>query len=290
MSFDFKNMDNYSDEELLNSLPEIELPYSKSKDEVWAEMISEIEKTQTSVKKTRSLWVMYSIAASLVLVIASAAFMRFYTETQYCPKGEHLSVLLPDESRVELNANSSLSYHPYWWQFSREVKFEGEAFFNISKGNRFDIISRYGSTQILGTSFNIYTRKNTYKVTCFTGKVKVLSNFTQDEVVLYPKDYASINRNGQIELEKGINIKEKTMWRDHIFFFTGTPIQQVFEEIELQYDIRIIRKDLSKISYTGNFKKGDSVDEILNWVCLPLGLEYSKVSSKKFIVRPKQTQ
>lgn len=288
MSFDFKNMDNYSDEELLNSLPGIELPYAKSKDEVWAEMISEIEKTQTSVKKTRSLWLMYSLAASMVLLLVSAAFMRFYTETQYCPKGEHLSVLLPDKSRVELNANSSLTYHPYWWQFSREVKFEGEAFFNISKGKQFDIISRYGSTRILGTSFNIYTRKNNYKVTCFTGKVKVFSNLTQDEVVLYPKDYASINRNGQIELERGINIKEKTMWRDHIFFFTGTPIQNVFEEIELQYNIRIVKQNLSKISYTGNFKKGNSVDEVLNWVCLPLGLEYSKVSSNKFIVRPKQ--
>jgi len=80
------------------------------------------------------------------------------------------------------------------------------------------------------------------------------------------------------------------MWRDHIFFFTGTPIQHVFEEIELQYDIRIIKNDLSDISYTGNFKKSNSVDEILNWVCLPLGLEYSKLSSKKFIVRPKQTK
>jgi len=118
----------------------------------------------------------------------------------------------------------------------------------------------------------------------------VLSTLTQDEVVLYPKDFASINRNGQIELEAGINVQEKTMWRDHIFFFTATPIQHVIEEIELQYDIRIEKKNLSKIPYTGNFKKSDSVDEVLNWVCLPLGLEYSKVSSKKYIVVSKQTK
>jgi len=143
-------------------------------------------------------------------------------------------------------------------------------------------------TSILGTSFNINTRKNNYKVTCFTGKVKVQSNLTKDEVVLFPKDFASINRNGQIELESGINANEKIMWRDHIFFFTATPIQQVFEEIELQYDIRIVKKGLGKIPYTGNFKKSNSVDGILNWVCLPLGLEYSKVSSKKYIVGSKQ--
>ncbi|WP_372639580.1 FecR family protein [Ancylomarina sp.] len=290
MSFDLKNMDQYSDEEFLNALPEIELPYSKSKDEIWTEMFTDIEDIQKSVRKIKSHWLMYSLAASLLLVVACAAFMRFYTESIYCPKGEHLAVLLPDNSRVELNANSSLTYHPYWWRFSREVKFEGEAFFNISKGNRFDIVSRSGSTSILGTSFNIYTRKNNYKVTCFTGKVRVLSNMTKEEVVLYSKDFASINRNGQIELETGINVKEKTMWRDHIFFFTATPIQQVFEEIELQYDIRIVKKDLAKIPYTGNFKKSNSVDEVLNWVCLPLGLEYSKVSSKKYIVGSKQTK
>ncbi|MCZ4693806.1 FecR family protein [Ancylomarina euxinus] len=283
-------MDRYSDEEFLNALPEIELPYSKSKDEIWNKMFTDIEDIQKPVRKIRSHWLIYSLAASLLLVVACVAFMRFYTESIYCPKGQHLAVLLPDNSRVELNANSNLTYHPYWWRVSREVKFEGEAFFNISKGSRFEIVSRSGSTSILGTSFNIYTRKNTYKVSCFTGKVRVLSTLTQDEVILYPKDFASINRNGQIELETGINIKEKTMWRDHIFFFTATPIHQVFEEIELQYDIRIVKKDLAKILYTGNFKKSNSVDEILNWVCLPLGLEYSKVSSKKYIVGSKQTK
>lgn len=288
MNFDFKNMDQYSDEELLNSLPDVDLPYSKSKDEVWGEMFSEIENDQKQVKKTRRLWIPYSAAAIMLLFISTATFMRLYTESITCPRGEHLSFLLPDKSRVELNAKSSLTYHPYWWQFSRKVEFEGEAFFNISKGNRFDIVSRHGVTSILGTSFNINTRKNNYKVTCFTGKVKVQSNLTREEVVLYPKDFASINRNGQIKLESGIKVNEKTMWRDHIFFFTATPIQQVFEEIELQYDIRIVKKGLGKIPYTGNFKKSNSVDGILNWVCLPLGLEYSKISSKKYIVGSKQ--
>ena len=287
MSLDFNHIDRYSDEEFMNALPEVELSYSKSKEEVWAEMIPEIEKTQKPIRKTRRLWLTYSAVASLVILLGLTAFLRFYSISTFCPKGEHLTVFLPDKSRVELNANSSLTYHPYWWQFAREVKFEGEAFFNISKGNRFDIVSKNGLTSILGTSFNIYARKNNYKVTCFTGKVKVVSKMTQDEVVLYPKDFASINRNGLIELETGVNIKEKTMWRDHIFFFTATPIQQVFEEIELQYNIRIIKKDLSNIPYTGNFKKSNSVEDILNLVCLPLGLDYSKVASRKYIIGSK---
>lgn len=290
MNFDFKNMDQYSDEEFLNSLPGVDMPYSKSKDEVWTEMFSEIKDEQKPKKKTRRLWLAYSAAAIMLLFISMAAFMRFYTESVICPRGEHLSFLLPDNSRVELNANSSLIYRPYWWQFSRQIEFEGEAFFNISKGNRFDIISRHGVTSILGTSFNINTRKNNYKVTCFTGKVKVLSNLTNEEVVLFPKDFASINRNGQIELKSGINANEKIMWRDHIFFFTATPIKHVFDEIELQYDIRIVKNNLEKIPYTGNFKKSTSVDEVLNLVCLPLGLEFSKVSSKKYIVGSKQVK
>lgn len=284
MSLDLKNMDQYSDEEFLNSLPEIELPYSKSKDEIWDEMFSEVREPLKPVRKLKSNWLMYSIAASVSLLIACAAFMRFYTENVYCPKGEHLVVFLPDQSRVELNANSSLTYNPYWWQFSRKVEFEGEAFFNISKGKRFNIVSRSGSTSILGTSFNINARKNTYKVTCFTGKVKVVSKVTQEEVLLYPKDFASIDRNGRIQLKLGVNVEDETMWRNYIFFFTATPIRLVFEEIELQYDIRIEKKDLHKILYTGNFKKGNSVDEVLNLVCLPLGLKYSKISSNKYSV------
>lgn len=134
MNFDFKNMDQYSDEEFLNSLPGVDMPYSKSKDEVWTEMFSEIKDEQKPKKKTRRLWVIYSAAALVLLLISTTAFMRFYTESVICPRGEHLSFLLPDNSRVELNANSNLTYHPYWWQFSRQVEFEGKRFLISVRG------------------------------------------------------------------------------------------------------------------------------------------------------------
>ena len=67
-------------------------------------------------------------------------------------------------------------------------------------------------------------------------------------------------------------------------------VKHVFDEIELQYDIRIVKKNIAKIPYTGNFKKSTSVDEVLNLVCIPLGLEFSKVSSKKYIVVSKQAK
>ena len=272
------------DKELLNSFPEIELSYSKSKEDVWKELSMA---TSTSVRKPKTVrlqWVKYAVAASILLLLGYTGFINLYTKTIYCPKGQHLSFVLPDQSEVELNANSSLSYKPYWWKFSRKVKFEGEGFFEITKGSKFEIESNYGKTYILGTSFNIYARGNQYKVTCYTGKVKVVSTITSDNILLLPNDHAYVTQNGKIKLQKDDRAEEKILWRNNLFFFTDTPLKTVFEEIELQYDINIVEKGKFDLPYTGNFSKEKSVETVLHTVCMPLGLKYVKGPGKNYII------
>jgi len=73
--------------------------------------------------------------------------MRFYTQTITVPKGHHLVAQLPDGSTVDLNADTKLSYHPYWWRFARTVNFEGEGFFKVKKGKK--LIERQYNVRIL---------------------------------------------------------------------------------------------------------------------------------------------
>lgn len=281
MNEDKKNI-NLNEQDFIRSLPKIEITYSKSKDQVWEELMKATSKPHS--RKITMRWTRYVAAACFILLLSTGLFINLYTTSVYCPKGEHLSVVLPDQSVVELNANSSLSYKPYRWKFFRKVKFKGEGFFKISKGSKFEIESEYGKTYILGTSFNIYARGNEYKVTCYTGKVKVVSTMTSDKILLLPNDHAYVTENGKFKLIKPEDVNANISWRNNLFYFTNTPVKSVFDEIELQYDIKIVEKGKFDLFYTGNFSKGKSVEKVLHTVCKPMNLNYKKGPNNKFII------
>ena len=167
-----------NDDDFMKSLPKVELPYSRSKEAVWNEMEAMMDEAatieQTEEKATSKVIslrpLLLSVAAVLAILLGTTAFFSLYTKTVNAPSGQHLTALLPDGSSIELNAGSAIKYKPYWWRFNREVQFEGEGFFKVQKGKSFEVVSSMGRTIVLGTSFNIYARKNEYKVTCYTGK------------------------------------------------------------------------------------------------------------------------
>ncbi len=144
--------------EKLNSKLSVE--WGESKEDIWAKMEAQMQHSNPNgrvISLNRSI-LQWAVAAVILILVGTTAFMRFYTEWSLVPDGEHRIVELPDHSKVHLNAGSEVGYHPYWWAFSREVQFEGEAYFEVEKGNRFQVESGNGTTTVLGTSFNIYAR------------------------------------------------------------------------------------------------------------------------------------
>ena len=187
--------------------PEIDLQYPISKDQVWKNLLHQIEETppfNKSVVLQNPIY-RFALAASLLLCLSVTGLMRYYTKTVYNPAGQHLTIFLPDSSFIELNAQSQVSYHPYWFMFSRTISLDGEAFFNVVSGNRFKVISKLGETIVLGTSFNIYSRSNNYRVTCFTGKVRVVSSEKQERLLLNADEQAFINKDGFLRFTQVVN-------------------------------------------------------------------------------------
>lgn len=259
--------------------------WKKSSAEIWSELSSKIDAKPAG----RSIKINYkattwAVAASFLVLLGFASFMKFYTVTIQTPNAKHQLATLPDGSTINLNADSKLSYHPYWWRFSREINFEGEGFFEVEKGKKFSVTSANGQTQVLGTSFNIFSRNEVYKVTCITGSVKVTSK-TKDSVVLKPNSKAEIQRNGSILVHQNIETYPEISWKNNIFLFTAVPIREVFYEIERQFGIRIKTDRLDKHAlYTGNFSRELDVEEVLNYVCIAVDLNFSKSSAKEYVI------
>jgi ferric-dicitrate binding protein FerR (iron transport regulator) len=113
------------------------------------------------------------VAAAVIVLLGVSQWLWWSVESFVAPVGSHLAVVLPDGSKVELNSESDLSFHRYRWLLQRRVNLRGEAFFEVAKGKRFDVVSDVATTSVVGTSFNVLARAENYTVTCLTGKVAV---------------------------------------------------------------------------------------------------------------------
>ncbi len=261
------------------------ISWSRSKEEVWMEM----EKKMDTIPAARTIsiirpWLRVAAAAVITLLIGTSVFIGFYSKTIYVPAGKHSEVYLPDKSLVSLNAQSKISYKPFLWRFSRAVKFEGEAYFEVTKGKQFEVISGKGKTIVIGTSFNIYSRENEYKVTCITGKVKVIELIDNHEVILIHDQQATLDAQGALAIQSDIDTGQTLSWLNNKLSFTSEPLEKVFEEIGRQYGIMIeIPKNLDK-TYTGTFMKDSTIENVLNLVCRPFDLNFSRKSDNEYII------
>jgi ferric-dicitrate binding protein FerR (iron transport regulator) len=248
-------------------------------------MMSQIDEQPQEPKVIQMNWFRYAAAAVLVLALASVSFMRFSTQTITAPAGQHASALLPDGSQVELNAASEISYHPYWWRFSRDVNFEGEAFFDVKKGSAFRVVSKTGTTEVLGTSFNINSRYGDYEVFCKTGKVNVSK--AQSAVILKPNQIAISTGDGDLQKTTAANVDEHLGWIDNRFVFNASSFEKVVREIELQYDISISlsQADFSTLSFTGTFAKTEDEKQTLEIVGNSLGVEFEQTAIGAYSVK-----
>ena len=263
--------------------------YSKSKKEVWNKINILIDQDNDRGSQTiipiKNLWYKYSIAASLLIIFSLGLFMRFYTTEINTPNGRIAEHILPDGSLVELNAATTINYHPYWWKFKRLVNLEGEAFFKVKKGEKFNIVSKNGTTQVLGTSFNVYSRDNNYNVFCKSGKVRIRDN-QSNEVILQPGQFAALESN-KIELKNNSNSKQILSWKSDMFIYKNTPLHKVFKDFEIYYDIKIKTdlKPISKLNYTGIFKRKINIDQALEIVCYSFDLKLDKLNNHHYLIK-----
>jgi len=255
--------------------------WKKSDEAVREELLRKI--ADRPIVRTLTIRKVWAVAAGFALILGLASFLRFYSNTITIPAGIHQTAMLPDGSTVEMNAESSLTYYPLWWPFERKLKFEGEGFFEVEKGKNFSVQSSKGTTQVLGTSFNIYSRDELYSVTCVTGKVRVGSS-PDNKVILLPNNQAKILANGEIRVNNQVDVTVEISWKNNLFLFTATPLRQVFKEIERQYAVTIEVDAPGHQLYTGNFSRTSKIEEILSLVCPAAGLKFEKKSANVYLV------
>jgi transmembrane sensor len=251
----------------------------KSKAQVWAELDELLEQPIQAPARVRSIIsFQLKIAASIILIasLGVIAGLRFYTTTIVCLSGQQKTAQLPDGSIVQLNAQSSIKFNPYWWKMNREVNLVGEGYFKVQKGKKFTVTSTNGSTSVLGTSFNIYARDNDYEVTCLTGKVNVIAKQSKDQIIITPNQMVKLNAQGNLDTNLNIDAKMATQWTKGKFIFTQVPLHKVLKEIGRQYNVSIKNIENLNDLYTGSFSKEPNVETVLDVISATFNISYTK--------------
>jgi ferric-dicitrate binding protein FerR (iron transport regulator) len=266
-----------------------EIPFARSKEEAWKDISSRIQSMDQAKESYRHVFIgkrSIALAATLALLLSVGTFFRLYRVKTHCPEGEIITVELPDGSLAELNESTTLYFHPLWWPVSREVYLEGEAFFTVTEGKEFAVVTPMATTEVLGTAFTVYARENRFSVTCHSGRVRVMQTSSEQFVSLSQNERADLKNTGEFGVRK-VRVDPFTpAWKETLLRFTSVPLRQVFDEIEDQFGIRIETPEDMDYVYTGNFAMDQSVEKILSLICRPFNLEYEKRSGSEYNIYP----
>lgn len=238
--------------------------------------------------------VLYKIAASIALLFVVTFFLytryakdesEAIAENQYIEVhskfGEHLSVLLPDESSVVLNGNTTLKYSKNWTSASvREVWINGEGFFAVQhtrNHQKFVVHTQEGlNVEVLGTKFNVKSRGHGSEVLLTEGRVKLnLSDESKDAFILQPGEMATMKEKKL--LKRTVEGKKYTSWVRGKLYFDKTPLLEIAQMLKDTYDMQVIfqNDDLKSRQLSGEISSA-SIDDILLAIAETFDVEVSR--------------
>lgn len=211
-----------------------------------------------------------SVAAALALVLGAAYATRTYWlyERLTAPYGQTRTLALADGSEVTLNAHSSVRV-PRWLAYAdrREVWLDGEAYFSVNRTpdrRSFIVHTANLDVQVLGTRFNVNTRRGQTQVVLNEGKVQLMARAATGAararpIVMQPGETAALAPGDTAFRKTVVPTAPATAWRDRRLVFDETPLSQVAQTIEDYYGIKVVigNRSLARRELTGTLPNND---------------------------------
>jgi hypothetical protein len=160
------------------------------------------------------------------------------------PSGGQYQLILPDGSKVFLNAASTLTFPSGFAANKREVTLTGEAYFEITKnpGQPFFVMTVGQQLKVIGTHFNISAYPSEpLRTTLAEGSVELSQlsqkNISPQKQLLKPDQQATLLSDGfQV---KHVDASDEVAWKDGLFVFKQTQLLNVLQQISRWYNIKV---------------------------------------------------
>ena len=271
-----------------------DLPTEASRQRVWQQILAanaglEEEDEEQADTEASGLSFRYwrGVAATLVGAIVAVGLLLYYLnrpQDQHHQTGfaEVKSLVLPDGSKVMLNANSSLRVSDRWRPGQpREVWLSGEAFFSVAHTpdhQKFVVhASEAVNVEVLGTEFNVYGRDKSTRVILTSGKVQlnIQEAGSVQQVLMQPGEVVELVKEAEsyTRTRKETNPEKFTAWTERKIMFDNTPVAEMIAVLKDTYGLEVTVEDpaLLEKRLWGSAPLGDvgevltALEKAFNW-------------------------
>lgn len=203
------------------------------------------------------------------------------------PKGGQYQVVLPDGSKVWLNAVSSVKFPTAFTRNVRHIEMTGEAYIEVARDSKqpFIVKANGAEIQVLGTSFNVnaYEDENNIKTTLIEGSVKVMvinsklndpspstASAGSPSVLLKPGQQAVMSSNqlkqkGQAITVGSADLEQALAWKNGVFRFNQANLADAMRQLARWYEIEVVyEKGVPDIKLEGGIKRDLTLSEMLD--------------------------
>jgi transmembrane sensor len=273
--------------------------------------------------KRRTAW----LAAASVVVLAVSAIIIYKSQNAIIDKpiaalpvknevstknGSKSSLVLPDGTKVWLNAGSQLTYDKTYGSEIREVQLSGEGFFDVVRNPEkpFIIHTSTIDVKVLGTQFNVkcYPTDKTTETSLIKGSVEINVKNRGEKFVLRPNEKLVVYNNSAGEIKNNIAeaISEKkeaplvaikqlsyqrndneaveAAWVKNQLSFKDEPFVDVAKKMERWYNVEFVfmSKARENMQVYGTFNN-ESLQQALQALEFSFGFKY-KIEGNKVII------
>lgn len=244
-----------------------------NRNKIGQEIFSNV-KNHVKVKKAKTRYAYYSVAASILIMLSIGLSYIFYNNQNDTIFENNSKIpqtyVLSDGSKIVLNSKSRLVQHRDFNKKNRFIELQGEAYFEIEKNKEIPFIIKTNAlyTKVVGTKFNINSTKNYINVSVNEGHVKVYVD--KDTIDAIPNQRITYNvRNNKLSADL-VQSDIYNLWTQEEFILNHISISDLSVVFESVYQHQIIFKDPSikdkKISIS--FSRSENIESVLNKINL----------------------
>ena len=203
-------------------------------------------------------------------------------------KGRQWSVVLPDGSKVWLNAESSIHYPLSFTGKERVVDITGEAYFEVAHNAKMPFKVKAGGSeiQVLGTHFNINSYKDepAMRSTLIEGSISITNGISKK--IIQPGQQASILNNTSEINVAAADVQNAIAWKNGYFSFHNADLKMVMRQLARWYDIEIVYgNQVPRFEFEGDIDMSLKLSAVLR-ILEKTGVNFKIEKNNKLIILP----
>ncbi len=244
-------------------------------------------------------WI-WPVAASVLILLGVGYFWffpgeKFQSEVQVLVfetrNEERLQVILPDSTKVWLNAGSRIEYPEKFGVGTRQIKLSGEAYFDVTRKGKqpFIVTTEKLQVQVLGTKFTVndYHNSPSAEAILVSGKVNV--NIAGDSLQRYfelsPNEQLIFDEKQHATTIQSVNAAQYAEWIDGRLSFENAELGHIVSRLERWYGRSIeCPRDL-EVRYRLTFTvRKESLEQIIQMMQSAAPIKFQQMGDEYKIV------